>query len=169
MLRIHVTPDNVLDLYELVEHIKAAFGYDSRFSIFFKAIENLGGAHAGSFEVLYGKNKTEILAKLHELIGDTLAINKINGDVPYVCYAAQTNSFLIRADGRLGKCTVAFNDDRNVIGELQTDGTVRIEAGKMALWTRGIKSQNSDELGCPMYRMPKWQGKLKSIPVVVQS
>jgi len=168
MLRIHVTPENILDLYELIENIKAAFGYDSRFSLFFKAIENLGGKNAGSFKVLYGKDKEEIINKLKELVGDALAIKNINDKGSYVCYAAQPNSLVIRADGRLSKCTVAFQDERNVIGQIASDGTLHVNSDRLALWIRGIKSQISSELSCPMYQLPS-QSKIKNIPIEVSS
>lgn len=164
ILRIHVTPENVLDLYELIDNIKAAFGYDARFTLFFKAIENLGGA-GNSFPVLCGKEKEVVLEKLYEMVGNTLKINKIDGDQPYICYAAQANSFLIRADGKIGKCTVAFDDERNVIGELREDGTVSIQSDQLALWTRGIKSLQAEDLSCPLHHMPK-AASFRSIPVV---
>jgi len=42
----------------------------------------------------------------------------------YICYASKANSLVIRADGRIAKCTVALNDERNHIGDLKPDGSL---------------------------------------------
>jgi uncharacterized protein len=167
ILRLHITPDNLDNMHKLIL-IKANFSHDKRFTIFFKAIENLGGPNSGSFKVLRGQDKAEILRNLYKQLGDTLKTKKINDKGPYVCYAATTNSFVIRADGKLGKCTVALSDDRNNLGRLLDDGTIEIASDKLALWTRGIKSQNLEDLSCPMHHMAKVTAAIKSIPVVVE-
>ncbi|MDR3491327.1 MAG: radical SAM protein [Gammaproteobacteria bacterium] len=167
-LRIHITPDNVDDMYELIDLIKVNFGYDPRFTVFFKAIETLGGPNAGTFKVIRGKDKAEILQQLYDYLGPAMKVKKLNDNGPYVCYAAKTNSLVIRADGKIGKCTVALSDDRNSLGTLLDDGTLEIASDKLALWTRGISSQNLVELSCPMYQLPTLKSALQSIPVVLQ-
>lgn len=167
VLRIHITPDNLDDIYKLVDLIKINFGCDSRFTIFFKAIENLGGPNTGTFKVVRGKDKNEIMQHLYQYLGNTMRPKKLNDHGPYVCYAAKTNSLVIRADGKIGKCTVALSDDRNSLGILCDDGSIEVAADKLALWTRGIKSQNLEDLSCPMYRLPSLKSSLRSIPVVV--
>lgn len=167
IIRIHLTPDNIEDIYCLVDQIKTTFGNDQRFSVFFKAIENLGGPKTGTFKVIRGKDKSEILAQLYQHLG-VMSGKKLNDYGTYVCYAAQTNSFVIRANGKIGKCTVAFSDERNLLGELQDDGTMQLSTNKLALWTRGLKSQDEVELGCPMHNMPKLNTLLRAIPVIVE-
>jgi uncharacterized protein len=73
--------------------------------------------------------------------------------IPYVCYAARPNSFVIRANGSLSKCTVAFGDIRNNIGKLNEDGTLTIENHKMQKFMRGFQSLDPGELHCPMHNM----------------
>ncbi len=51
-----------------------------------------------------------------------------------VCYACQANVFVVRADGRLQKCTVALDDDRNTVGLLSGDGRVSLAQSKMRAW-----------------------------------
>lgn len=167
ILRIHVTPHNVDNMFQLIDLIKSEFRFDKRFTIFFKAIENLGGPNSGTFNVIRGKDKIETIKLLHDYLGNELQHKTINDNGPYVCYASRTNSLVIRADGKIGKCTVALADERNHIGQLQDDGTVKIATDKLGLWTRGIKSQNLEDLSCPMYRLPTINSKLQSIPVVI--
>ncbi len=54
----------------------------------------------------------------------------------YTCYAASPNSFVIGTDGMLYKCTVAFYDERNHVGQLNPDGTMTLKEDLMNLWTK---------------------------------
>lgn len=72
----------------------------------------------------------------------------------YICYAARANSLLVRANGRIGKCTVALNDDRNDIGSLLEDGTVQIDHDKLRPWLRGLRDLDPAVLGCPLATLP---------------
>lgn len=76
---------------------------------------------------------------------------------PYICYASKANSLLIRANGRIGKCTVALNDDRNDIGRLNPDGTVTIDNDKLRPWLRGLEDLDPATLGCPLATLPRTQ------------
>ena len=67
----------------------------------------------------------------------------------YVCYAAKANSYVIRADGRIGKCTVALTNDANCIGHILPDGTLDLDAKKLAPWLSGWKTQDGAALACP--------------------
>jgi len=73
----------------------------------------------------------------------------------YICYAAKANSLLIRANGRIGKCTVALNDDRNDIGVLNEDGTVTIDNDKLRPWLRGLSDLDTAALACPLTTLPR--------------
>jgi uncharacterized protein len=72
---------------------------------------------------------------------------------PYICYAGKANSILIRANGRIGKCTVAFDDDRNDIGHIGDNGSLIINNAKLQPWIRGLGSLNSKVTGCPIKDM----------------
>ncbi len=67
----------------------------------------------------------------------------------FVCYAARANAFVIRADGAVSKCTVAFDDDRNVVGRLTKEGEVIIDHELHMPWLRGLVSGNASALACP--------------------
>jgi len=168
IIRIHITPDNLNDIYALTDMVKVTFGGDSRFRVFYKAIENLGGSNSGSFKTIHGKDKADILKSLYDYLGQDLLGAKIDQDGPYVCYAARPNSIVIRANGKIGKCTVAFNDARNDLGQLNEDGTLSIDSDKLSLWTRGFKEMDEKALHCPMSNMPKIISKLQAILVSVE-
>ena len=67
----------------------------------------------------------------------------------YVCYAAKANSYVVRADGRIGKCTVALKSETNCIGHIRQDGTLAIDDAKLRPWLSGWKSQERAALSCP--------------------
>jgi uncharacterized protein len=76
--------------------------------------------------------------------------SELNTSGNYICYAARPNSLLIRADGRLAKCTVAFDDDRNTIGRIRDDGTLEVDNDKLQPWIRGLQSLDVGSLACPL-------------------
>jgi uncharacterized protein len=59
------------------------------------------------------------------------------------------NSLMIRANGRVGKCTVALNDERNDIGYLTKDGKLKINEN-FQLWIKGLETQDKKMLACPL-------------------
>ena len=74
---------------------------------------------------------------------------------PYICYAAKANSLLIRANGRVGKCTVALSDERNDIGHIKPDGSFEIFNEKLKPWMRGLSNLDEEALTCPLKDMHK--------------
>ena len=66
-----------------------------------------------------------------------------------VCYAARPNSILVRADGRLGKCTVGLSDPVNTIGRLRPDGSLEIDKSKLHPWIKGWETRDPELISCP--------------------
>lgn len=158
MLRIHFTVDTYKLLDPLIEDLKNEFVHDSRFSFFFKAIEHLGGPNDASINVFSSENQKQDVINLlkAKLYHDTeFAPPKLDVESEsYVCYAARPNSLVVRANGDIGKCTVALNDERNKIGSIQQDGSLKLIPGRFAPWVRGIETLDSMELGCPLVNLP---------------
>ena len=77
-----------------------------------------------------------------------------NAAEPYICYAAKPNSLLIRANGRLGKCTVAFNDERNDLGHIDGEGLLHIDNNKLRPWFQGIQTLDVEATACPVWKIP---------------
>lgn len=166
-LRLHLTPGNLSSIESLVRRIAGTFGSDPRFHVFFKAVEKLGGKSDGEMKTLSDTDAADSASRFQALLADAKiqsasANGKSESDTrvgastdPYVCYAARPNSLVVRADGTLAKCTVMFNDTRNSIGRLRPDGTIQVDNSRLALWMRGFRSLNVDELGCPAVALPK--------------
>jgi uncharacterized protein len=156
MLRIHFTVDTFQLLEPLIEDIKREFMYDSRFSVMFKAIERLGGANDLSIKTFSeSENKKALKYLQNKLFGEnTTSSQNASLEDNYVCYASRPNSLVIRANGDIGKCTVALNDERNKIATLQPDGTLKLIPGRLAPWLRGIENLDPAALACPLAGLP---------------
>jgi uncharacterized protein len=105
----------------------------------------------------------EIIAKLKTKITQYSVIND-NQMHEYICYAAKPNSLLIRANGRISKCTVALNDEFNHIGEIHQDGSLTIDNQKLYPWLRGFSTMNHKDLQCPLATFPANAKPLTFIP-----
>ena len=156
MLRIHFTADTLKLIDPLIEDIRREFLHDSRFGVFFKAIERLGGPNDASIKIFSEAEKEEALKSLQtKLFGENLTSSQnVSLADDYVCYASRPNSLVIRSNGDVGKCTVALYDERNKIASLQPDGTLKLIPGRLAPWVRGIETLDPATLGCPLMNLP---------------
>ncbi len=153
MLRLHVTPKNLSRFSELLDQIEAEL--DPRFfSIYLKNITHLGGPNDDHIEVF--KSRAVFVDAIHGMY-ERLApyIGAGDPDFVYVCYAGKANSFLIRADGRVGKCTVALSDRANTIGDILENGELRLDSGKLAPWLHALGTMNIQDLRCPVNNLPR--------------
>jgi len=128
-----------------------AFGADDRFALFIRGLSRLGGPNDPALAVFEREEGDREIGGLRDLArGLGLKLAETTGDDP-VCYAARANSFLVRANGRLNKCTVALEHPSNQVGCIREDGTVEVTAPTVARWTRGLWSGSPEELRCPMH------------------
>lgn len=155
-LRLHVHVSNLDSVRSLLTKLNAEFGSDPRFYIFFKSVGNWGGDSVKQMDLI--KDSRAVIAEFEALLeswGWFAARPYGKNDRPFhPCYAAKPSSFVIRADGSLAKCTVAFSDPRNRIGHINDDGTLTIENEKMLAFMRGFEDGNQSALHCPMKGMP---------------
>jgi uncharacterized protein len=147
-LRIHLDEEKIRVVDSLIDNIRREFINDSRFSVFIVPIGELGGKNDENLKVISEKEKNEIVLKTkQQLYGKK--INEID-ESPYICYASKPNNLTIRADGTIGKCTVALNDKRNNLGKINSDGSLEINQSMFNLWVKGFKNLDLDALRCPL-------------------
>ncbi len=150
-LRVHFSADTLPTVEPLIEEIRGTFLSDSRFTVFLKSVGRLGGANDLNIQLLTPAEEQAALRDLkRKLYGDDYR----QPEEGHVCYASRPNSLVIRADGRIGKCTVALNDSRNVIGALRPDGTLALDQKRVRPWLRGLRDMNADTLACPLVGLP---------------
>ena len=156
LIRVHLHGSNFESAKILLKRINDVFGTDTRFNILLKSVGNWGGESVKAMNLL--KSPGQTIYELDDYLGDLgwYLNRRIESKDSFIqaCYAALPNSFVIRADGSLAKCTVAFNDPRNRVGKINEDGTLSMENKLMQNFMRGLESLKESELHCPMKDMP---------------
>ncbi|MFH0945182.1 MAG: radical SAM protein [Planctomycetota bacterium] len=148
VLRLHVDAENQESMAPFIETCKATFGQDPRFNLCVQMIKRLGGAQDQLLPVLERNEASSIIARLRCLANpDQVASSKPELSI---CYASWANSFIIRADGSINKCSVAVDHPNNSVGRLEADGRMKLDSTMIAKWMRGIFSGKPEELECPM-------------------
>ncbi len=148
VVRLHVHGANSTTLPVFLQEFARAFGGDRRFRLLFKEVAPLGGPADAAFPFLSPEARGAVLHDLRER-ALALGVECVDVDPDGVCYAARGNAFVVRADGRLNKCTVALNHPANDVGRLHEDGRLELVAASMHRWMRGLWSGNAAELSCP--------------------
>ncbi len=150
MVRVHVNRENVGAIPDFLEEYREAFGSDDRFQIFIRPLARLGGANDASLPILDAEEADRTMERLRDL-ADRLGLRQNRFSVKgSVCYAARGNSFLVRADGRLNKCTVALEHPNNQVGRLREDGSAEVHQKRLQSWIQGLFSGDAEVLQCPM-------------------
>lgn len=182
VLRIHVRRNNIESLDEFMRELGSAIGGDDRFRLDFQHLRDLGGVGGKTIQKPVSMSELfqlergfrQVFAEAAGIAGAAPPENaelkefetrqssesagsrrreEVAAGGGYICYAAKPNSLLIRGDGRLAKCTVAFDDDRNTIGRILNDGTLEVDNGKLAPWVRGLSDFDPGSLACPLQGM----------------
>jgi len=150
LVRLHVDRENHAALPKFIHEFAARFGTDSRYELFIRTLSCLGGPNDASLPVFAPAEGQQAVRGLSQL-ATSLGIPHVTIEqhTP-VCYAARGNSYVVRANGRLNKCTVALEDPANQVGMLRPDGRLDVAAPRMQPWMRGFWSGDRAELECPM-------------------
>lgn len=148
MLRVHVDRHTLPRLRSFVAQLADAFAYDSRFKVFLRPISRLGGPNDARIAILDPSEREEV-REIRSQLG-AAGLTGVVRDESCICYAAKPNSLVIRSDGSLAKCTVAFDLDKNKVGRLNADGTLTFDVAKVRSWAEVLNSPNSEDLRCPL-------------------
>lgn len=162
-VRVHVDRENQEAIPDFIDQYATCFGDDRRFDLFIRGLSRLGGPNDANLDILQGEEGADVLDRLREHARSRgLKVAEALQGVP-ICYASRANSFVVRSNGRLNKCTVALEHPNNQVGMIHEDGTVAIDQPRMAQWMRGLKTEDLGELKCPM------NGYADSTPVAAES
>lgn len=157
MLRIHFSPANLAELPLLIDRIKEEFGNDDRFHVFFKAVGHYGGANDANVASFGRKSAEKYQSLLLDRLGTKVKGSVLEREQLYVCYASEPNSLVIRPNGKIAKCTVAFEDERNDVGMIHEDGSLSFSTERLQLWFKGLHSKDKRDLACPHSQMGEVQ------------
>lgn len=138
-IRHNVDASSIEKTRDFYQTLASLFGNDGRFSTEIKTIGQWGGPNDDDLDVCTGPSTYRALAqaKQHALESGFRESHATRTLQPNgaVCYAADPRSFVVGPDGRLYKCTVELDyHDRNIVGQLNRDGSMDLDWDKMALW-----------------------------------
>jgi uncharacterized protein len=148
-VRLHADRENHRALPEFVDGYARDFGADSRYRLFVRRLSRFGGPNDDALPILERSAGERIVRDLMSRSDEVATAPVAPLGAPSVCFAAKGNSFLVRADGRLNKCTVALDHPANQIGRLHPDGTMAVNAAKLSDWMRGLWTADIDLVQCP--------------------
>ena len=151
-LRLHYDRRTAYELPALVDDIRSELMPSGRFTVQFHELEKLGGERDDEIDPPTADEHEFVRSLARGLHGEPAPSKaKLAQDVhDYVCYAAKANAYVLRANGRLAKCTVALNDPRNDVGRLNADGTLTLYAPRLQPWMRGVETGDRETLACPL-------------------
>ena len=132
-IRFNIADSNFNSVKSFINNYSSPFANDKRFSIHFHPI-------FGNSELkLTNEDRLQELKELAEIKGFKNNIPIENS----LCYASKANSFVIRADGRIQKCTVSLESNINNIGKIDKGGNLSIDEEKFKKWIFAY------DKGCP--------------------
>jgi len=167
-LRFNFDLDNMSDLDAYIEQITEITNKDPRFKVYGHVVEKWGGPNdadlpvASHAESMSFRIKLDKAARQAGLCDDSVFANLLRAGGSS-CYAARKNCFTIGSDGRVMKCTLALEDEINMVGKVDESGDLNLDVSKFELWTSGgerdLGCQSCHFYGscrgdaCPLYRI----------------
>ncbi|HSQ60752.1 MAG TPA: CHAT domain-containing protein, partial [Acidobacteriota bacterium] len=142
--------DNVQDIPAFLRLCAAGVGSDPRYEILLRALFRTRGTVDSGLPLLELGECEGVLDRLRGYARELGLKTTPSAARDSVCYAAKANSFVVRADGRLNKCTVGLEEPNNQVGRIHGDGTVEVDASKLRWWMRGVWSGDAEERVCPL-------------------
>jgi uncharacterized protein len=160
-IRVNFDRENYPNFDGFLELLHDEFAGDHRFNMRFSPVGRWGGPNDETLNTCGSKESWEVKSELQERArGLGLQVRGALQDITVgsqVCYAARPYNFIVGADGKLMKCTVALDKhDYNVVGRITPQGDLELDDDRMALWTQPAFQNDS---GCGACHMsPTCQG-----------
>ena len=162
LLRVNI-PDKEFDFsfYDLFSN----YAEDKRLHMLIRPVGKWGESdfNLPVFGRKSGKDAMKVHNKYLRNLGFSIFDDGNKGLLSGSCYAAQKDSFVIRADGKIGKCTVALDHPLNNVGHLDLKNSeFVIEDHKQSVWINNaltnecrkcIKMATCYNRSCPLVRI----------------
>lgn len=161
-IRVNFDRENYPQLEEFLVLLQKEFAGDERFNVAFHVIGQWGGPNDASLAVCGSKEASLVRSQLQKSASEkglkvSGTLREMNGAGCSVCYAARPYNFIISADGKVMKCTVALDKkDYNVVGRLSEDGELQLDNDKLSLWVEPAFERDAICQKC--YLLPTCQG-----------
>nr|MCR5627758.1 radical SAM protein [Lachnospiraceae bacterium] len=127
-LRTNVTIPMLPYLRNYLERMAGFINGDRRFSLM---IRKMWGNNTEEADRLLVDNEAfeTVMKEIADSVGILSSDYQFTHDLGYRCYAAKPHSLVVRADGRLAKCTLELD---SCIGRIEEDGTFNVDENKLA-------------------------------------
>lgn len=132
IVRMNLDVESLLPARRFLKKLAKHFSGDRRFALHLHPIGRWGGPNDEDINTIKDTGLLAGLYKEARNLGLQLALEL--GPMSHVCYAALPYSFVIRADGRINKCTVALEEPANQIGRLLPDGRMLVNHERLRPW-----------------------------------
>jgi uncharacterized protein len=153
-IRVHVDEENHGVMPDFIRMYADTFEDDPRFRLFIRALSQFGGKNDAEIEVLEGGLEDPRILALRELASSLGITVHTEADCGPICYAAWANCFVIRADGRINKCSLALEQPENQVGRITEEGKLELDQELSMTWIRGLFSGEKKALACPLTGFP---------------
>lgn len=138
LIRTNFTPEIYNHLEEYVDFFYERFHGDDRFHFFARPAGNWGGDTVKGFEdnLFKGDGFIQVLEKMLQLDKVLDYSQHLNFAVPLgsICMFSFLNTYLFDSAGNIRKCSCDLDNDRNIIGKLELDGTMNIDENERVKW-----------------------------------
>ncbi|BFH15378.1 SPASM domain-containing protein [Paenibacillus melissococcoides] len=156
IIRSNINDEVATTMNQYISLMGKLFAEDSRFTLHFHPIKNLKREQTSD---IYLCDKKELFAFYDKAKEEGFNFDYYKRSLypgGSECYASNPSSLVIGSDGMIYKCTVAFNNPYNHVGDILENGDVVIDQEKWILWTTG--GVNEDPACTKCFFRPSCQG-----------
>lgn len=157
VLRSNVDHENLKSMRQLMDKYVEEFSSDERFTFHFVPVLQLSSESDVNLRLCSTRDVFPLIEEASSVglnFGLYEPMTKPHGSV---CYAAKPTSFVIGSDGMLYKCTVAFDNPLNHVGNLLEDGLMELYYDRYALWISNGATEDPSCQRC--FFRPSCQGE----------
>ncbi|MGO4888980.1 radical SAM protein [Anaerobacillus sp. MEB173] len=160
-IRINFDESNLNNIPSFIASLSEFFQGDKRFQVFCRPVGRWGGENDENIPVCDRQTSDIKIWEFteHSLSNGLAMSSQIESALMptgSVCYAAKPHSLVVGSNGQLYKCTLAFDQEFNQVGQLAGDGTATLNFDKIAAWT--LSGEEKDEHCQSCFYRPACQG-----------
>lgn len=134
IIRTNITKEILSNFEKYIDILKTLFGNDDRFSFLFRPVGNWGGEAIKNIE-------SELISDINKIYLTIYENTKNLNLSPHyyliksgICQAGYSNSFVVKPDGTICKCTMLLDDPINKIGKISSINEYYIDQEKHLKW-----------------------------------
>lgn len=150
-IRVNYDRENHPYLEDLLVLLEKEFAGDPRFAVAFHGVGKWGGPNDKDLNTCGVEEVKQVKERLRNSAKDkgfapAGTLRDMNSFGKNVCYAARPYNYIVGADGKLMKCTIALDkQDHNIVGHLKPNGDMILNADNYALW---VEPAFENDTGC---------------------